>query len=653
MSIRGGCSPTAGHPLARCTGYDPSTYVGGGCTQGCYACTWDTTSDPPNPYCKAVGGGTLFFCDPPPSPPAPLPMPSPPSHPGCNRSSIADRSILRDGYATELEPGSDLYCNAADQTCDFCEGLSEDDCLRSYVDPGGCSPTAGHPLARCTGYDPSTYVGGGCTQGCYACTWDTTSDPPNPYCKAVGGGTLFFCDPPPSPPAPLPMPSPPSHPGCNRSSIADRSILRDGYATELEPGSDLYCNAADQTCDFCEGLSEDDCLRSYVDPGGCSPTAGHPLARCTGYDPSTYVGGGCTQGCYACTWDTTSDPPNPYCKAVGGGTLFFCDPPPSPPAPLPMPSPPSHPGCNRSSIADRSILRDGYATELEPGSDLYCNAADQTCDFCEGLSEDDCLRSYVDPGGCSPTAGHPLARCTGYDPSTYVGGGCTQGCYACTWDTTSDPPNPYCKAVGGGTLFFCDPPPSPPAPLPMPSPPSHPGCNRSSIADRSILRDGYATELEPGSDLYCNAADQTCDFCEGLSEDDCLRSYVDPGGCSPTAGHPLARCTGYDPSTYVGGGCTQGCYACTWDTTSDLPNPYCKAVGGGTLFFCDPPPSPPAPLSMPSAPRPPSPPPMPRTKNNVLFFVMDDLRPDLNVAYGQTQVQSPHLDDFAAKVSHL
>ena len=200
--------------------------------------------------------------------------------------------------------------------------------------------------------------------------------------------------PPPSPPAPLPMPSPPSHPGCNRSSIADRSILRDGYDTELEPGS--YCNAADQTCDFCEGLSEDDCLRSYVDPGGCSPTAGHPLARCTGYDPSTYVGGGCTQGCYACTWDTTSDPPNPYCKAVGGGTLFFCDPPPSPPAPLPMPSPPSHPGCNRSSIADRSILRDGYATELEPGS--YCNAADQTCDFCEGLSEDDCLRSYVDPG---------------------------------------------------------------------------------------------------------------------------------------------------------------------------------------------------------------------------------------------------------------
>ena len=39
----------------------------------------------------------------------------------------------------------------------------------------------------------------------------------------------------------------------------------------------------------------------------------------------------------------------------------------------------------------------------------------------------------------------------------------------------------------------------------------------------------------------------------------------------------------------------------------------------------------------------------PPRRHNVLFFVMDDLRPDLNVGYGQTEVVSPRLDEFAGK----
>ena len=63
-------------------------------------------------------------------------------------------------------------------------------------------------------------------------------------------------------------------------------------------------------------------------------------------------------------------------------------------------------------------------------------------------------------------------------------------------------------------------------------------------------------------------------------------------------------------------------------------------------------PSPPAlpPSPSPSTlPPPPTLAPAPMLQNNVLFFVMDDLRPDLNEAYGQTQVITPNLDAFAKR----
>lgn len=60
----------------------------------------------------------------------------------------------------------------------------------------------------------------------------------------------------------------------------------------------------------------------------------------------------------------------------------------------------------------------------------------------------------------------------------------------------------------------------------------------------------------------------------------------------------------------------------------------------------DPTPAPPGPPHPPApAPSPPAPP-APKGALNVLFMVIDDLRPEFNKAYGQTYLKTPNLDKF-------
>ncbi len=65
--------------------------------------------------------------------------------------------------------------------------------------------------------------------------------------------------------------------------------------------------------------------------------------------------------------------------------------------------------------------------------------------------------------------------------------------------------------------------------------------------------------------------------------------------------------------------------ACTSGVARDNPTPLPP----------QPPPTPPAPPTPPGA-------------LSVLFIVIDDLRPEFNVAYGQTKLVTPHIDKFAA-----
>ena len=160
----------------------------------------------------------------------------------------------------------------------------------------------------------------------------------------------------------------------------------------------------------------------------------------------------------------------------------------------------------------------------------------------------------------------------------------------------------------------------------------------AATASSSSSSSCNATMRFPGKCFSCKENTSNCTALGSVrvaKADDC---------CSACASKP--GCNGWTFRSAVDHS-NLNCFFKSWVTPDHAP-PVPSACGHGQESGAMPPPPPPAPV--PPTPPAPLPPPPKNGFKNVLFIIVDDLRPEIK-AYGHDYMHTPNLDALAASAT--